>query len=134
MKKATKVLFKDVDEYISLQPEERRAGLEAIREAIKKGAPTAEEVISYQMPAYKQSGKLAFFAGYKNHYGLYFPTAINAFKDKLVNYKVSKATIQLPVQAAIPKRLITEMVKYTVKANLEKAGMKELVKKTAKNN
>ena len=41
----------DVDQYISQFPEETRALLENIRSCIKKAAPDAEELISYQMPA-----------------------------------------------------------------------------------
>ncbi len=49
--------FQNIDEYISTFPEKVRPVLEQIRETIKKVAPKAEEVISYQMPAFKYSTK-----------------------------------------------------------------------------
>jgi len=49
-----------VDEYIASFPEEVQTKLEQLRIAIKKGAPEAEEVNSYQMPAYKYHGILVF--------------------------------------------------------------------------
>ena len=55
---------KTIDEYISRFPEELQEKLEKIRQTIKKAAPEAEEVISYQMPAFKQNGILVWFAAY----------------------------------------------------------------------
>ena len=46
-----KTEFKSIDEYISSQPANLRPTLEKLRQIIRKAAPEAEEVISYQMPA-----------------------------------------------------------------------------------
>ena len=62
-----KVKFKNVDEYIETFPDEIQYILQEIRFTIKKAAPKAEEIISYNMPAYKCNGMVAYFAGYKNH-------------------------------------------------------------------
>jgi uncharacterized protein YdhG (YjbR/CyaY superfamily) len=60
-----KTNFKSVDEYIASQPVELQRVLERVRGAIRKAVPGAEEVISYQMPAYKLHGRLViYFAGY----------------------------------------------------------------------
>src|ERR1700692_2435220 len=56
-----KGLFTTVDEYIALYPPSVKAGLDLLRKTIKTAAPGAEEMISYQMPAYKLKGMLAFF-------------------------------------------------------------------------
>jgi uncharacterized protein YdhG (YjbR/CyaY superfamily) len=111
-----------VDLYIGSFPEERRLQLEAVREAIREAAPEAEEVISYRMPAYKQHGMLVYFAGYKNHIGLY-PTSsgILAFREKLEGYKCSRGTVQFPADRPLPLKLIREIVQYRVKENKEKA-------------
>lgn len=58
-----------VDQYVSIFPTEIQILLDQIRAAIKEAAPEAEEVISYQMPAYKYHGMLAYFAANKNHIG-----------------------------------------------------------------
>src|SRR5436189_141727 len=63
-----------VDDYIAASEGHVKKPLKQIREIIRSAAPDAEEVISYQIPAYKQNGMLVFFAGYKNHIGFY-PTA-----------------------------------------------------------
>ena len=61
----------EIDKYIATFPKETQVYLEQLRATIKKSAPDAEEIISYKMPAYKYKGVLAYFAGYKNHIGLY---------------------------------------------------------------
>ncbi|MBL0134137.1 MAG: DUF1801 domain-containing protein [Chitinophagaceae bacterium] len=119
-----------VDEYISSQPKEVQPFLKELRSIIRKAAPDAEETISYQMPAYKQEGVLVFFGGWKNHCGFYptsTPTA--AFKEKLAKYTVSKGAIQFPYDKPLPVQLITAIVKFKIKENLEKKSLKSITKK-----
>jgi uncharacterized protein YdhG (YjbR/CyaY superfamily) len=118
--------FKNVDEYISAFPENIQQLLEEMRTTIKKAAPKAEEVISYQIPAYKHSGILVYFAAYKNHIGFY-PTAsgIEAFKKELSIYKGAKGSVQFPLDKPLPKSLIIRMVKFRLKENELKAQGKK---------
>jgi len=44
-----------------------KAGLDLLRKTIKTAAPGAEEMISYEMPAYRLKGMLAFFFSRKNN-------------------------------------------------------------------
>lgn len=117
---------KNVDEYLALQPAETFAKLEKLRQTIKKAAPEAEEVISYGMPAYKFHGMLVYFAGYKNHIGFY-PTSsgIKAFEKEISAFENSKGTVRFPIEKPLPVGLITKIVKYRVKENLQKAGIKK---------
>ena len=112
----TKGTFSTVDEYIALQPAPIRAGLELLRKTIKKTAPEAEEMISYQMPAYRLNGMLVFFSATKKHYGFY-PTSspIIAFREKLKEYETSKGAIRFPLDKPLPLKLISEIVKFRVK-------------------
>jgi uncharacterized protein YdhG (YjbR/CyaY superfamily) len=117
--------FSTVEEYINLHPAPIRKGLALIRKTIKTAAPGAEELISYQMPAYKLNGMLAFFSATKNHYGFY-PTSrpIIAFREKLKSFETSKGVIRLPLDKPIPVKLITEIVKWNIKENLLKEKVK----------
>ncbi|MCC6584248.1 MAG: DUF1801 domain-containing protein [Chitinophagales bacterium] len=117
--------FETVDAYISAQPEVNQALLQTLRETILKAAPEAEELISYQMPAYKLHGVLVYFAGYKNHIGFY-PTGsgISTFLPELTAYKTSKGTVQFPLNKKLPIALIRKMVKYRVQENLLKQQRK----------
>ena len=118
--------FSNTDEYIAMFPAETQAALELVRATIKKAAPDAEEVISYQMPAYKLNGMLVYFAGYKQHIGFY-PTAIGieSFKDKIGQFKWSKGAIQFPLNEPMPLELITEIVKFKVMWNEEHVKAKK---------
>lgn len=118
--------FKNIDEYISLYPAEIQPVLEELREIIRKAAPATEEVISYQMPAFKQNGILVYFAAWKDHIGFY-PTSsgISAFQKELTKYKYSKGAVQFPTNKKLPSGLITEIVKHRVKEDLAKQKRKQ---------
>ncbi len=113
---------KNVDDYISTFPSEVQEVLNKFRATVKKAAPEAEEVISYQMPAYKFHGILVYFAVHKNHIGFY-PTGsgVEIFKDELKDYKTSKGTVQFSYSKKLPLKLIADIVKFRAIENLEKA-------------
>ena len=117
--------FTTVDEYIKLHPAPIRKGLAIIRKTIKTAAPGAEELISYQMPAYKLNGMLVFFSAAKSHYGFY-PTSgpVKAFSEKLKSYDTSKGTIRFALDKPIPVKLISEIVKWKVRDNLSTLEVK----------
>jgi uncharacterized protein YdhG (YjbR/CyaY superfamily) len=112
--------FKSVDEYIATFPKNVQTILEEVRRTIRDAAPDAKETISYQMPAFKQNGILVWFAAHKNHIGFYpRATAMEAFKEKLSAYEISKGTVKFPLNEPIPFDLIKEVVRFRVKENLD---------------
>jgi uncharacterized protein YdhG (YjbR/CyaY superfamily) len=117
--------FQTVEEYIATFPPKTKKFLKDLRATIKQAAPLAEEAISYNMPAFKLHGMLIWYAGYKEHIGLYpKTTVIQTFKKDLEGYKLSKGTIQFPLDQPLPLDLITRIVKYRIKENLEAAKTK----------
>jgi uncharacterized protein YdhG (YjbR/CyaY superfamily) len=120
--------FETVDEYLSVFPKNVKSILEQLRKTIQQAAPQAEELISYNMPAFRVHGMLVYYAAYKEHIGFY-PGAgaiINGvFKNELAGYETSKGTIRFPIEKALPLGLIRNIVKYRVKQNLEKEKAKE---------
>jgi uncharacterized protein YdhG (YjbR/CyaY superfamily) len=129
METKPKTVFSTVDEYIGMQPAAAREGLQQLRETIRKAAPSAEETISYQMPAFRLHGMLVYFAAFSGHFGFYpMPATIEWFKDKLKGYKLSKGTIQFPFDQPLPLKLVEEIVKFRVKENLENQAIKETAK------
>jgi uncharacterized protein YdhG (YjbR/CyaY superfamily) len=116
-----KLSFETVDEYIANQPPEIQVLLLQVRNAVKEVAPDAQEVISYQMPAFKKDTILVWYAAFKNHIG-FFPktTVMEQFKDRLVQYKTSKGTIQFPYDKPLPLELIKEIVKFRLKETAQK--------------
>lgn len=102
--------------------------LEKVRASIKSTAPKAEEVISYQMPAYKQDGMLVYFAAFKDHCSL-FPASkkvLEVFKEELMPFKTFGGTIQFTLAKPLPVSLIKKIVKYRLKENEEKKTAKKL--------
>jgi uncharacterized protein YdhG (YjbR/CyaY superfamily) len=119
--KTNKKIPQNIDEYIKMFPEDIQAVLQTLRQTIRNAAPQAEETISYRMPAFKLNGILVFFAAFKNHIGFY-PTssATTAFKDELSIYKGGKGSVQFPIDKPLPLDLISKIVKYRVRENLNK--------------
>lgn len=123
-----KIKFETVDQYIATFPKEVQTTLEKIRKTIQKAVPEAEEMISYQIPAFEYNGMLAYFSAYKEHYSLTFPPPFEifeVFKKELSPYEVSKTTIQFPMTSPVPLDLVTKMVKYRAKENAENKKKKK---------
>ena len=106
----------NIDAYITSFPENVQKILKEIRKAINTAAPSAEEVISYGMPAFKYKGRvIIYFAGYKNHIGFYAtPAGHAAFKKELSVYKQGKGSVQFPLDQPPPLNLISRIVKFKV--------------------
>jgi uncharacterized protein YdhG (YjbR/CyaY superfamily) len=108
---------KNIDEYLARVPEPARSTLNKIRAAIRSAVPPeATETISYRIPAFKYKGVLVWFAAFSDHCSL-FPTAsvIEAFKDELKGFSISKGTIQFPTDKSLPAALVKKMVKARVR-------------------
>ena len=86
------------------------------RATIRKALPAAEEVISYQIPAYRlHGGVVIYFAGFKHHYSIYPANArlVAALKDDLAPYEVNnKGTVRFALAKPVPVRLIARIAKF----------------------
>jgi len=135
MKKAVKATVRKaktqtVEDYLAAVPEPARGTLKKVRAIIKEaanraGAPAeAAEVLSYGIPAVKletprYKGIVMWYAAFSDHCSL-FPTAsvIEAFKEELKGYRVSKGTVHFGVSSSgkdkdkpLPAALLKKMVK-----------------------
>jgi len=105
-----------VDEYIAGIPESSRKNFNALRAAVRAAAPKdAEEVISYGIPALRKERVLVWYAAFAQHCSL-FPTAsvLSQFKEELKGYKVSKGTVQFPLEKVLPSALVKKLVRARV--------------------
>lgn len=111
-----------VAEYIAAADPKARPMLMALRAAIRKAVPKAEEKISYGVPLYKLNGMLCAFGAAKKHVGFY--SMSKTFLDKhgkgLLKYQASVGTLQFPLGTKIPSAAITKAVKARAKMNEEK--------------
>lgn len=111
-----------IDEYIGGFPGEVQEILEEIRMTIQKAAPEAKEKISYSMPAFDQNGIVVYFAAFKKHIGLYaLPSGHETFREELSKYKSGKGSVQFPLNEPMPLDLISRIVRFRVKENIEKS-------------
>lgn len=116
-KKSTmdKQQFSTIDEYHALFATEIQLLLAELRKAIQQAAPDAIEVISYNMPTFKQHKNLVHYAAYKTHIGFYpSPKPIIHFQNELQDFQTSKGAIQFPIDAQLPLELIQQIVRYRV--------------------
>jgi uncharacterized protein YdhG (YjbR/CyaY superfamily) len=110
-----------IDAYIGAFPKDVQRLLQQMRRTVRKAAPQAEEKISYGIPTFALNGNLVHFAGYARHVGFYPGAAgIASFKRDLSGYKSAKGSVQFPLDQPLPLALITCIVKFRVKQNLEK--------------
>jgi uncharacterized protein YdhG (YjbR/CyaY superfamily) len=120
--KGSRPTYKSIDAYIAGFPEDVRKKLQRLRKVIQGAAPGAEEAIAYGIPTFRLNRNLVHFAAFKDHLSL-FPgsSPIPVFKKELARYKLSKGTIQFPLDRPIPFDLVKKIVKFRVRENLEKA-------------
>lgn len=131
MKKETSPA-RTVDDYLKPLPPEVRKSLQTLREQIKSAAPEAEELISYQIPTYKQNGPLVHFAAFPNHCSL---VAVNKdlvkkYSTEWKSHKVSGTTIQFTADHPIDPSLVKKIVKERIAQNAERVQAKELASKS----
>ena len=110
---------KTVDEYMARVPPKFRAALQRLRKTIKDAAPDADEVISYQMPAFRQNGMLVYYAAYEDHCSL-FPASAKVrrqFSAELKPFEAGKGTLHFTPDRPLPAALVTRIVKARLAEN-----------------
>ncbi len=122
--------FTSIDEYISNCPEDIQKKLKDMRATIRAAAPDATEKISYQIPTFYLKGNLVHFGALKNHIGFYpTPSGVQAFIKETKKYASTKGAIQFPLDEPLPLKLVSKIVKFRVKENLERAKLKSKKRK-----
>jgi uncharacterized protein YdhG (YjbR/CyaY superfamily) len=90
----------------------------------RRGTQKKQLVIKYR--TFTLKGKyLVYFAAYKKHIGLYpVLRGIERVKKELAVYQGGKGRVRFPLDKPIPFDLISRIVKFRVKKNLERAEAK----------
>ncbi len=113
-----KATIKTIDEYLVALSNDQRAALERLRKTIRAAAPSAEECISYGLPAFRLDGKLLVcFGAAANHCAFYPGTVVEDFKDELEGYAISKGTIRFQSNKPLPAVLVRKLVKARTARN-----------------
>ncbi len=108
--------FQSIDEYIASAAPETRSILQEIRRRVRRLVPEAKEVISYQMPAFRGKRTFIYFAGFKQHIGIYPPVKGEAsLNQALLPYRGEKGNLRFPLAEPIPYDLIERVIKALAK-------------------
>jgi len=128
----TKGKFDTIESYIASLPDDTRKAMIELKETLKKAAPEAQEMISYNIPALKQEGMLVYFAGWKDHLSIYPRTAgmEKEFGGELTPYAHSKGTLRFQLSGKLPLDLISRIVRFRVEENKQIAAAKQANKKS----
>ena len=110
----------EIDEYLGTLDEPKRATLTQLRDTIVAIVPSAEQCISYGMPAFKLRGKtIAGFAAFKSHLS-YLPhsgSVLPQLAKETEGYTQTKGSLHFPVDTPLP----TELVKKLLDARMAEA-------------
>ena len=104
----------EMDEYIDGLSPEQQAALTRVREVVERVAADAEEGVSYGMPAYLYAGRpLLGFRAAKKHLSVFpfSPAAVEAVKDRLEGFDLSKGTIRFTPDRPVPDDVLGDLVR-----------------------
>jgi uncharacterized protein YdhG (YjbR/CyaY superfamily) len=120
-----KAVAKNVDEYLAGLPEPGRSTLTKVRAVIRSVVPAeTTEVISYGIPTFKYKRGLVAFAAFRDHCS-FFPlgsSVLDAFKEDLGEFRVSKGTLHFPLDRPLPTALVKKIVKARIAQNEGNSG------------
>lgn len=124
-----KQTYTSVDDYLAAATYDVEPRLAQMREVIREALPDASEVISYNIPAYRQHGVVVVqFSGFSDHTSLnFFPTAgaFARFAEELKPFKTSKSAIRFPLDEPLPLDLIGAIATYRLDEAAEFAARKK---------
>lgn len=116
-----------VEDYIARYDGDVRARMEKLRALILACSPDISEKISWGMATFVLEGNLVHFSGEKHHMGFHpAPSAMEAFADRLGEYKYSKGTVQFPHDKPMPYDLIRDMVTFRVREQMDVLANKQM--------
>ena len=103
------------DEYLATVPDAQKAELERIRQLVRRAVPEAEEATSYGMPAFKYRKRpLLDVRASKNHLSVFpfSPEAIDAARDSLAGFDLSKGTVRFTPDKPIPESALEQLLRH----------------------
>ncbi|HET6845739.1 MAG TPA: DUF1801 domain-containing protein [Anaerolineales bacterium] len=112
--------YTTIEEYIKAQPAATQKVLRTLRATMQAAAPAATQTINYGIPTFQLHGNLVHFAAFEKHIGFYpTPGGIQAFRKELSRYVSAKGSVQFPLDRPMPLGLITRIVKFRVKQQMQ---------------
>jgi uncharacterized protein YdhG (YjbR/CyaY superfamily) len=113
-----------VDDAIAEAPEPARSALQHVVDVARAVAPDAVDGVSYGMPALKVSGKaLIGVVAAAKHLSVFpfSPSAIDAVREDLAGWSLSKGTIRFTPDHPLPDDVVERLVRARL-AEIESSG------------
>ena len=107
----------DVRRKYEVAPLPHRETMLAMRTRILEILPTAQEVVSYNMAAFKVDGVVvAGLMAAKNHVGFYpfSGSVLHHFPDELSTFTTTKSAIHVPVDKPLSKTLLKKLLRERI--------------------
>jgi uncharacterized protein YdhG (YjbR/CyaY superfamily) len=105
---------KHIDQILSSLPDDKRAALQALRQAIASAAPDAVEGISYGLPAFRYRGRpLVSYNASTGHCAFFpmSPAVLDRHRDELTGFDMAKGTIRFSPDRPIPAEIVSAIVR-----------------------
>lgn len=112
--------FRTHDDFLAAVSPDDRELVARVLDTIRTAVPEAEQVISYQLPAFKHHGWVAYVAVANSHVSLSCPppqAMFEHFAAELEPYTQTKSAVQFPKGKPLPLDLIARMVRYQADDN-----------------
>jgi uncharacterized protein YdhG (YjbR/CyaY superfamily) len=103
-----------MDDYLNGLPPAQNAALARVRAIVERIAPEAEQGVSYGMPAFLYAGRpLLGLRAAKKHLSVFpfSPAAVEAVKDRLPGFDLSKGTIRFSPESPVPEDVLADVVR-----------------------
>ncbi len=99
--------FTSHEAYIASAPSDIRKILLQVQALVEAALPKAQRCISYNLPAYRDGKVFFYFAGFRNHLGVYPPVRDDpALIEELEPYRNEKGNLAFKYRDPIPYELI----------------------------
>lgn len=102
-----------VDDYLRGVDEPKRSTLQAVRRTILEVVPSAEETISYTVPAFRLEGAIvAGFAAFRDHLS-YLPfsgSVLTQLADELTGYRMTKSALHFPIDQPLSRAIVERLI------------------------
>jgi uncharacterized protein YdhG (YjbR/CyaY superfamily) len=103
-----------MDDYLDGLPSEQKDALARVRAVVGRVEPEAEEGVSYGMPAFLYAGRpLLGFRAATQHLSVFpfSPAAVEAVKDRLEGFSLSKGTIRFSPERPVPEDVLVDLLR-----------------------
>ena len=109
-----------IDAYLARVPIDKRRALERLRRTIRSAAPSAEECISYQLPAFRLDGKALVGFGAAAEHCAFYPMSsatVGTLRKELGRFDTSKGAIRFRADEPLPAALVRKVVRTRIAEN-----------------